>query len=132
MSCDKSVSDHYYHGDLLNAIEATLPEDRIIDGKNMTPLLMGEVDESPHDEVYFFQNRDIIAVRQGEWKYHNRHTSDNSTYWMLKDGPNLYNLETDPQESYNLIEHEEGLATNLDGKITQMEESLAENLRGWK
>ena len=117
---------------ILDVVGIPLPEDRIIDGENMMPLLMGETDESLHDEVYFFKSKDIVAVRQDDWKYHLRNNSDNSLYWMLKDGPNLYNLETDPQESYNMIEHEADLAADLDTKIAQMEESLAENLRGWK
>ena len=117
---------------ILDMVGIPLPEDRVIDGENLMPLLMGDTDESPHDEVYFFFNKDIVAIRQDEWKYHLRHTSDNSTYWMLKDGPNLYNLETDPQESYNMIEHEADLAIDMAAKITAMEESLEENLRGWK
>jgi arylsulfatase len=40
-----------------------------IDGKNMLPYFMGEVDQSPRDSFFYFSDDgDIIAIRMGDYK----------------------------------------------------------------
>ena len=53
---------------------ATLPSDRIIDGKDIWPLLAGEAGaKSPHEALYFYWGRELHAVRSGKWKLHLPH-----------------------------------------------------------
>ena len=59
--------------DLLPTIAALLnvetPQDRIIDGKDIRPLLFGEPGaKTPHDRYYYYGGRNLHGVRQGEWK----------------------------------------------------------------
>jgi arylsulfatase A-like enzyme len=45
------------------------PQDRIIDGKDIRPLLFGdEGAKSPHDVFYYFYGKQLQAVRSGPWK----------------------------------------------------------------
>ena len=45
------------------------PDDRIIDGKDITPLLTGEPGAvSPHDRFYYYLMSNLEAVRSGKWK----------------------------------------------------------------
>lgn len=45
------------------------PEDRIIDGFDITPLLHGEPNaHSPYDAFYYYQQTQLQAVRSGPWK----------------------------------------------------------------
>ena len=54
---------------------AELPQDRIIDGRDIGPLLHGEAGaKSPHDVFYFYWGRELQAVRSGNWKLHFAHT----------------------------------------------------------
>ncbi len=48
---------------------ATLPDDRIIDGKDIRPLIMGDAEAtSPHEVFYYYQTDQLQAVRSGPWK----------------------------------------------------------------
>jgi len=109
-----------------------VPNDRAIDGKNIFSLLTNRTSESPHEFLYFFWGKNIEAVRYKNWKYHRKHKSDISTYWMLKPGPYLFNLQRDPDESYSLINSEPEITKKLDDAIIQMQQSLKDNLRGWQ
>jgi len=47
------------------------PGDRIIDGKDIWPLLTCKEDaESPHEAFYYYQIEQLQAVRSGKWKLH--------------------------------------------------------------
>lgn len=48
---------------------AQIPKDRIIDGKDLTPLMTAtEGTKSPHEAFYYYQNFRLSAVRSGQWK----------------------------------------------------------------
>jgi arylsulfatase A len=73
--------------------EGKIPEDRIIDGKDILPLMKGEVGvRTPHNNFFFFSSSgELEGIRQGKWKL--RRT----------DGYiELYNLEQDVSEENNL------------------------------
>jgi uncharacterized sulfatase len=108
-----------------------LPQDRIIDGRDILPLLADGA-SSPHEALYFYDTRKLLAVRRGSWKYRRRFTTDNSGYWPLRQGPFLYNLDTDPNESYSLLESHPDVGAELAATLDAWEEALDENLRGWK
>ena len=117
-----------------------LPGDRIIDGENIVGLLTGEVEKSPHDCFYFYHNEDLEALRQGKWKYIPRiHTYvwpvPLDKYWFSsgqEQSPWLYNLETDPTESYNLKEVHQDVIESMDATFKQWETKMRENPGGWK
>ncbi len=114
----------------LNIAGAELPLDRIIDGKDILPVLKGET-PSPHDTFYYYDTRTIVAVRYQQWKYIRHHLTDIASYWPLKQGPFLFNLDTDPNESYSLIDSEPEMAGKLLGMLETFEAELQANLRGW-
>jgi uncharacterized sulfatase len=107
-----------------------LPEDRILDGRDILPFLVG-ASPSPHDTLYFYDTRTLVAVRHQQWKYHRRFRTDNAGYWPLKQGPFLFDLEADPNESYSLVESEPAIAAELDAMLDAWEAQMAAELRGW-
>jgi arylsulfatase A len=115
---------------LLAAAGVPLPDDRIIDGRDMRPLLTGEV-EALHDTLYYYRWHRLIAVRHGRWKYMRRHMTDNGGYASLQHGPFLFNLATDPNESYSLLESEPEIAARLIDLLDSMDAGMRQNLRGW-
>ena len=82
----------------LSAAGIPLPGDRVIDGKNLLPVLRCEA-PSPHEALYYYKGRRLLGVRQGKWKVLRRHMTDNGGSPSLRQGPFLFNLETDPNES---------------------------------
>lgn len=55
---------------VLTAAGVELPRERMLDGKNILPLLEGK-SASPHEALYSYQNG-LRTVRVGEWKLHRR------------------------------------------------------------
>lgn len=114
----------------LNLAGAALPDDRIIDGRDILPLLKGET-PSTHDAFYYYDTRSLVAVRQNDWKYCRRYLTDIATYWPTKQGPFLFDLQSDPNESYNMIETQPRLAEQLATQLDTFEADMKANLRGW-
>ncbi|MEJ2209622.1 MAG: sulfatase [Anaerolineae bacterium] len=107
-----------------------LPQDRIVDGRDLLPLLTGHAG-SPHDRLLFHDVRKLVGLRRGAWKYYRRHTTENSAYWPLRQGPFLFHIESDPSESYSLIDSQPALAAELAALLADAEADMAANLRGW-
>ncbi|MCZ6672453.1 MAG: sulfatase-like hydrolase/transferase, partial [Verrucomicrobia bacterium] len=89
---------------------AKLPNDRILDGKNIWPLLMGESKEPPREIEYYYNDRNLQAVRKKDWKMHLPRTVEDIPFWH-KGGnkefkelaePFLVNLAEDVGESTNV------------------------------
>jgi uncharacterized sulfatase len=94
---------------LLSLAGAEIPKDRIIDGKDIWPILQGS-DQSPHEYLYFFDNETITAVRTQKLKFvvYSRYRNWLSNFEGEHRGqlhyyhPGLlFDLETDPQEQYS-------------------------------
>jgi len=117
---------------IMDMLGIPLPEDRIIDGRSLLPLLTQETKESPHEYLFYFWNKKIQAVRDNRWKYHIRKWMDTHPYWMYKAGPLLYDFKYDYNESYNQTMDYKERAQSMGKKIEEMKKSLKKNLRGWK
>ena len=115
----------------LSAAGLPPPADRVVDGKDLLPVLKGEAG-SLHDTIYYYKGRGLMGVRHGDWKYLRRHMTDNGGYASLSQGPFLFNLELDPNESYSLIESEPEMAAMLVGMMDDWEAEIERNVRGWK
>jgi arylsulfatase A len=107
-----------------------LPQDRIIDGKDILPMLKGEA-PSPHNSLYFYNTRTVVGVRRQHWKYYRNYITDNASFWPLKQGPFLFDLNTDPNESYSLIESQPERAGELSALLEAFDAQIKANLRGW-
>ena len=113
-----------------------LPEDRIIDGRSILPLLKGETDVSPH--AYLVYINSMISEDQGfavrsrdQFKYFSSAHSENSTYRGMKIHSFLFDLNHDREEAYDV-------KTLYPEKYEEMKEylkgfnvSIKENPRGW-
>ena len=108
----------------------SLPQDRIIDGGDILPLLKG-VGPSPHDRFFYYDVRTPTAVRYQRWKYVRHSLIDIGTYWPSQQGPFLFDLIMDPNESYSLLEEQPDRAAELSAMLAAFERDMKVNLRGW-
>lgn len=115
---------------VLSAAGLSPPDDRVIDGVDILPMLKGET-RSPHETLYFYRWVKLTAVRHRNWKYHRRHMTDNGGYATLSQGPFLFDLGVDPNESYSQIESHPQVADDLKRMLDEWEAQMDANPRGW-
>ena len=97
---------------------AELPADRVLDGKDIMPVLSHKA-HSPHQAFFYHKGNMLAAVRSGKWKLH-------------VDGEKpiaLYDLERDISESTNVLEGNRSIADRLLAYIKDFQEDIAKNNR---
>jgi uncharacterized sulfatase len=113
------------------------PSDRIIDGESLMPLLEGRRPNHLRP-VFFHQVATLRAVREGHFKYHDRHGVfyGNPVDWpwalMKERGPWLFDLQLDPAESYDVSARYPEVAKRLRETLEERKRELAANPRGWR
>ena len=87
------------------------PRDRVIDGKDIWPLMSGEKGaKTPHEAFYYYQVDQLHAVRSGKWKLHLPLKMKRRNWGKgVPDAPvQLYDLQADIGETTNVAdEHPE-------------------------
>ncbi|ALJ06816.1 arylsulfatase [Pseudalgibacter alginicilyticus] len=101
-----------------NLAGGKIPNDRVIDGKDISLVLQGK-SKSPHEAFYYYSKEKLEAVRVGQWKLR---VSDKSSQ-------ELYNLESDISENINVLHEHPETVTKLWRYITEFEENLNKNSR---
>jgi len=121
---------------MLELIGLPAPQDRIIDGRSLVALLEGRPAPS-RGPIYYHQMYVLRAVRQGRFKYHDRHGvffgNPGGLRWapMKPRGPWLFDLEQDPGESYDATDRYPQTAVELRALLEAHDQALTDNPRGW-
>jgi len=109
---------------------AQVPSDRVIDGRDLWPLMSGQPDAtSPHEAFYYYGGSrpgnppDLKAVRDRRWKLHL--VSEGSA---LR-GSELYDLEGDVSETRNRINDHPDIARRLEATARKFNDKLRANTR---
>jgi arylsulfatase A-like enzyme len=116
---------------ILSLLGIQPPQDRVFDGQDISALLANPESAANQHPYHYIILRSAQAIRKGKWKYHKQHMSDNSAYFLLRPRRFLFDLEADPQESYNLAMNHPDVADELAGELSRFNASLKKNLRGW-
>ena len=127
--CHEAITAMDFLPTLARFAGATAPQDRVIDGKDISPLLLGqEGTTSPHDAFYYYMRDQLRAVRSGKWKLHF------ATSKMFVREPDavkeLYDLEHDPGETQNVYDAHPEVVKELTALAETARADLGDELLG--
>lgn len=119
---------------------AELPADRVLDGRDIGPLMRGEPGAaSPHKAFYYYRETHLDAVRSGRWKLVFPRPGRNESEWLLSRGGaflgeilepvtelELYDLESDIGEQTNVASNRPEVVERLAGLADQAREELGD------
>lgn len=107
----------------------TPPQDRVIDGKDILALLLGEEGAtSPHEVFYYYRLNNLEAVRKGKWKLH---FAKGRTFEEGEmQSPELYDLEADLAEQNNVIDRHPEIVAQLNILADKARRDLGDGLTG--
>lgn len=108
---------------IINLAKGTVPTDRIVDGKDILPLLTNKA-EQIGDEFFYYDANQLFAVRKGPWKLHLKSVETGSGDLTQYAQPMLFNLETDPSEKYNVSKNNPEVITRLRELAAQHQKSV--------
>lgn len=126
---------------IMSLVGLSLPEDRIVDGKDITGLLTGSGDYDSDRFLYYYHQGVLEAVRWGDWKYFDSvhdyvwPVPVNKKLGLLSEhttgaSPLLFNLKEDPSESYNVADEHPEIVLKLSKVMEQWKKDLEENELG--
>ena len=100
-----------------NLAGAKIPDDRIIDGKNIWPIISGEKGaRTPHDIYYYYKGNRLESARQGKWKVRRSGKKSQTV--------ELYDLDNDIAESENLSQKNPELIQTILKKMDKFDKDL--------
>jgi arylsulfatase A-like enzyme len=122
-------------------VGADLPKDRVLDGRDITPLL-----SDPHagpvrdTHLYFAANQSLAAIRQGEWKLFlaapraagkgkKGKAAAGPKAKAAQSGPVLYNLASDPGETKDVGADHADIVARLRDEAVRLEAEVKEDRR---
>ena len=95
----------------------TVPNDRVIDGKDILPLMEGLSSSTPHDAFYYYFERELQAVRAQNWKLH------------LSTGE-LYDLRKDVGETTDVAKEHQDVVKDLQQLADACRQDIGDSLQG--
>ena len=127
--CDELTSTLDLLPTLARLAGTKAPDDRIIDGKDIWPLMAGERGaKSPHEAFYYYRMDQLQAVRSGKWKLHLPYEikrKNQTTKAALK----LYDLNADIGETTNVAERNSDVVKRLLALAEKAREDLGDGNR---
>jgi arylsulfatase A len=118
-----------------------IPSDRVIDGRDIWPLLANERNvQAPHDALYFYWGTELHAIRSGRWKLHLPHPYQSleraggdgapGAYVRKEIELSLFDLEADPAEATNVAERHPDVVKQLQAIAERARDDLGDSLTG--
>lgn len=101
-----------------------VPADPVIDGRDISPLLLGKSTQSPREAHYYFRGYTLEAVRQGAWKLAIVPQNETMGKGVLPDAagsaPRLYNLDEDIGEKTDVAQKHPEIVAQLKALAEKM------------
>lgn len=105
-----------------------VPDQPVIDGRDISPLLLGKTRTSPRDVHYYFQGYQLQAVRQGPWKLALAPQNETMGHPVKPDAhtktPRLYNLDREIGEQTNVADSHPEIVARLKALAKKMDAEI--------
>jgi arylsulfatase A-like enzyme len=116
------------------------PQDRIIDGKDILPLITKPGAPSPHDAFFYYYGEKLEAVRSANWKLVFPRTAMDDTPYERKPGAAkeallpeaLYDLAADVGETTDVIGQHPEVAQRLRALAERMRDDIGDSATNQK
>jgi arylsulfatase A len=105
-----------------------IPQDRPIDGTDISPVLLGQDYEPYREFLYFYRDR-LKGFRAGDWKVHLEHPGFAGGPGRIAIDPyplSLFNLKNDPGEKLNLAGQQPQILQQLLHKMDSAYHAMGE------
>jgi arylsulfatase A-like enzyme len=134
-ACDAMMSEVDVLPTLVKLAGGAMPRRRVIDGKDVWPLLSGESQQSPHEALFYFSSNRLEAVRSGAWKLAIVEQIEHGVDKPKKPSttpftPKLFNLDADIGETTDAAAQHPEVVKRLQGYIQRMDKDLGVTGRG--
>ena len=104
-----------------------LPDDRIIDGRDIGPLISGQSEaQTPHEAFYYYWMNHLCAVRSGKWKLHVSYLKRDRIGMTQTRVSELYDLENDVGETTNVASANPDVVEHLKALIREARSDLGD------
>jgi len=126
--CDQFASVMDFLPTFARLAGTSAPTDRIIDGKNIWPLMSGQKGAvSPYEVFFMYRGERLEAVRMGKWKL----ALPREEVGTREPVPlSLYNLEEDIGETTDVSKHYPSIVKRLLAEAEKCREDLGDALTG--
>lgn len=106
-----------------------IPTDRVIDGKDVWPLISGQPGaKSPHEAFFYYFVGQLAAVRSGKWKLHIARRLGREKV-AAKIPLELYDLENDVAEQHNVAKQHPEIVKRLLALADKCRDDLGDGKR---
>jgi arylsulfatase len=102
-SSDEIVHAMDLYPTLAKIAGGVVPDDRPMDGIEMTDFLLGKSEQSGREGFVVYMGNDVFGVKWRNWKLHLKEQSAWNGQLRNYTMPRVYNLLTDPQERNNVL-----------------------------
>lgn len=121
--CEELALSMDFYPTLAGVADAEVPTDRIVDGRDMRPLLFSQQGaESAHDAFFYYKRNSIEAVRSGQWKLHLRKDET-----IVEE---LYDLAADIGETNNVYAENPQVVQELMEKVAACRRDIGDEAAG--
>ncbi|MBI9061093.1 MAG: sulfatase-like hydrolase/transferase [Marinilabiliaceae bacterium] len=124
-TCDEPIAAMDLFTTFAHVAGAEIPQDRVIDGKDILPLMKGEEGaRSPHKAIYGFKARGgLMSVRYKNWKMvlPGKHWTGEFT------SPQLYDLTKDMGETTNVADQHPNVLKEIMKLAADADQAVKEN-----
>ncbi|RYH09613.1 arylsulfatase [Tropicimonas sp. IMCC6043] len=103
--------------------------DQYIDGVNNLPYWLGEAEQSARNHIFHYYESQLTAVRMGPWKFHFSTKEDYYANVVARTMPLIFNIRSDPYESYDSIDSYGHLTQKISWLFQPMSVLMGEHLQ---
>ncbi len=134
-TCDAIAGNIDFLPTFVKLAGGSVPADKKIDGKDLSPLLLGMTKDSPHEARYYYSGNKLQAVRSGPWKLAIAPQAEGMgksgpAVAASLDQPRLYNLDTEIGERTDVATAHPDVVARLKALAVKMAAELGDGKPG--